>query len=60
MSLITHCFFWPHAHGSTPLMVASSFFALLSSPSICKVTENPPTSIYCPVTGFSLLVTNSL
>lgn len=63
-SCITCCFSWPNAHGS-PLMAASSSFCVLSSSSSFPVTpsqvsENLPTSIYCPVTCFNLLLTNWL
>ena len=60
-----------HSHARCPLILVfllaicscsisslsqSSHFFLPATP--CQVTENPPTSIYCPVRDFSLLLTS--
>lgn len=63
MSLAPCCLSWPSAHDPLPFLTFFSSFGLLSSlfPLFTcspKPLKTSPTSIYCPITDFSLLFTN--
>lgn len=64
MFLVTCCFSWPHAHGPSPVMKASSSLAssptrsLPATPS--QATENLSISNHCPIPGVSILLTSYL